>query len=166
MRATTCLTLLAAGAIATFAVHLPAWPVNIQLAGLIVMVTGILGYFVPARPSEWMRRRIIVHGDLHGTGPAGPDDAEDDDERYASYLWQDPAVLAAQVLSDIEAAAGRRTAGPPRPQPGHWRPGGQPSGPRRSGARLAGPRPPEVALASRRLRSVKPPEDDRQAGTG
>jgi len=69
MRATTCLTLLAAGAIAAFAVHLPTFPVNMQVAGLILMATGIVGFFVPARPSEWvapewMRRRILVHGDL------------------------------------------------------------------------------------------------------
>jgi len=71
MRATTCLGLLAAGAIATFAVHLPDWPVNMQMAGLILMATGIAGFFVPARPSKWMRRRIIVHGQLRAGDPAG-----------------------------------------------------------------------------------------------
>ncbi|HBW20876.1 MAG TPA: hypothetical protein DEH11_18645, partial [Actinobacteria bacterium] len=119
MRATTCLTLLAAGAIAAFAVHLPTFPVNMQVAGLILMATGIVGFFVPARPSEWvapewMRRRILVHGDLHGDlnggDPAGQDGLDDDDKRYPSYLWQDPAVLAAQVLGDIEAAAAARRA--------------------------------------------------------
>jgi hypothetical protein len=60
MRTASCLTLIAIGAILTFAVSgSPGW-LNIQVAGVVIMVTWIAGLFI-RRPSQgWLRRRTVL----------------------------------------------------------------------------------------------------------
>jgi hypothetical protein len=60
MRTASCLTLIAIGAILTFAVSgSPGW-LNIQVAGVVIMATGIAGLFI-RRPSQgWLRRRTVL----------------------------------------------------------------------------------------------------------
>ena len=76
MKTATGLALLAVGAILTFAVKAAIPGVNLQVAGLIIMLTGAAGLFVPARAPGWLRRRIVLRG------PHGPVVEEAGDDRY------------------------------------------------------------------------------------
>jgi hypothetical protein len=94
MRTATGLVILAAGAILTFAVsaHVPG--INLRIAGVIIMLTGIAELITPARAAHWLRR--------HGQAGGAPDEVavlESEDAVYPAYLLQDPAVLAAEVLN-------------------------------------------------------------------
>jgi hypothetical protein len=60
MRTATCLTLLAVGAILTFAVTGHPRFINVQVAGLVVMATGAAGLLMPRGGSGWLHRRIVV----------------------------------------------------------------------------------------------------------
>jgi hypothetical protein len=121
MRTATGLALLAAGAILTFAVSARVPGINLQLAGLILMATGIAGMIVPSRASAWLWDRMVHHGDgPRDTGASGDSRAlvlqepeEADDFLYPAYLLQDPAVLAAEVLNSASEA--RAAAGGARP---------------------------------------------------
>jgi hypothetical protein len=60
MRTATGLTLVAIGAILAFAVRTSPSFLNLQIAGWVIMLTGVAGMFIPRRGSGWLRRRIIV----------------------------------------------------------------------------------------------------------
>jgi hypothetical protein len=60
MRTATGLTLVAIGAILAFAVRTSPSFLNLQVAGWVIMLTGVAGVFIPRRGSGWLRRRIIV----------------------------------------------------------------------------------------------------------
>jgi hypothetical protein len=99
MRTATGLALLAVGAILTFAVNAAIPGVNLQVAGLIIMLTGVAGLFVPARASGWLRRRIVLRG------PNGPVVEEVRDHACPADVMRDPATLAGRILRDARAAA-------------------------------------------------------------
>jgi hypothetical protein len=98
MRSAAGLALLAAGAILTFAVSAQVPGINLRLAGVIVLVTGIVTLVTPTQVTAWLQRRSAPPADQ-----AGPDEAV-----YPAYLLQDPAVLAAEVLSNARAGRGLR----------------------------------------------------------
>lgn len=61
------LTLIAVGAIFTFAITTsPSW-LNLQIVGVILMATGAAGLFMPRKAQGWLRRRMVVR-----RGPRGP----------------------------------------------------------------------------------------------
>ena len=99
MKTATGLALVAVGAILTFAVNAAIPGVNLQIVGLIVMLTGVAGLFVPARASGWLRRRIVLRG------PHGPVVEEISDDPYPADVMRDPATLAARILQDAQTAA-------------------------------------------------------------
>lgn len=99
MKTATGLALIALGAILTFAVSARTPGVNLQAVGLIIMVTGLAGLFVPGRATGWLHRRVVLR-----RVPAGPSTAELDDLSQPSYLIQDPAVMASQLLKEAELA--------------------------------------------------------------
>ena len=101
MKTATGLALVAVGAILTFAVNAAIPGVNLQIAGLIVMLTGVAGLFVPARASGWLRRRIVLRG------PHGPVVEEVSDDPYPADVMRDPATLAARILQDAQTRRGR-----------------------------------------------------------
>jgi hypothetical protein len=108
MRTAIGLVILAAGAILTFAVTAQVPGINLRLAGLIIMVTGIAELIAPARAAAWLRRRGLRRGELREP----PADEPEDPAAYPAYLMQDPAVLAAEVLNGARAShpATMRTA--------------------------------------------------------
>src|SRR5258708_7599975 len=68
MRTASCLTLIAIGAIFTFAVTAHPSFLNLQIAGVVIMVTGVAGLLLPRRRQQgWLRRRTILR-----SGPRGP----------------------------------------------------------------------------------------------
>ena len=60
MKTATGLTLVAIGAIFAFAITAhPSW-INLQVAGWVIMLTGIVGMVIPRRGYGWLRRRVTV----------------------------------------------------------------------------------------------------------
>src|ERR1022692_3208468 len=82
------LTLIAIGAIFTFAItSSPSW-LNLQVVGVILMATGIAGIFLPQRTRDRLRRRILVR-----RGPRGPIVSEVD-ETLPPYISLNPGAAA------------------------------------------------------------------------
>ncbi len=99
MKTATGLALVAVGAILTFAVNAAIPEVNLQVAGLIIVLTGAAGLFGPVAAPGWLRRRIVLRG------PRGPAVEEVSGARYPAEVMRDPATLAARILQDARAAA-------------------------------------------------------------
>jgi hypothetical protein len=102
MKLATGLALLAAGAILAFAVSASPPDLNLNVAGWVIMLTGLAGIVVPARAPGWLRRRIVAR-----RRPAGPVADTVDDAAYAAYapyVLRDPAALASAILRDAELA--------------------------------------------------------------
>jgi len=66
MKTATGLTLVAIGAILAFAVNAHPRLLNLQVAGWVIILTGLAWIFVPRRGSGWLRRRVVVR-----RGPRG-----------------------------------------------------------------------------------------------
>ncbi len=87
MRTATGLALIAIGAIFTFAVTAHPSFLNLQIAGVVIMATGIAGLFL-RRPSQgWLRRRTILR-----RGAGGPVIGHVDEKRYPPYVMLNPAA--------------------------------------------------------------------------
>ncbi len=77
MRTASCLALMAVGAIFTFAVTGHPSFLNLQIAGVVIMATGVAGLLLPRRGQQgWLRRRTILR-----RGPRGPVVGEVDETR-------------------------------------------------------------------------------------
>jgi hypothetical protein len=60
MRTATGLALVAIGAILAFAVTSSPSFFNFQIAGWVLILTGVAGLLVPRRGYGWLRRRVVV----------------------------------------------------------------------------------------------------------
>jgi hypothetical protein len=90
MRTARCLTLIAIGAILTFAVSAHPSFLNLQIAGVVIMATGVAGLLLPRRNQPgWLRRRTILRRGLRG-----PVVGEVDETRLPPYVMLNPAAPA------------------------------------------------------------------------
>jgi hypothetical protein len=96
MRTATSLTLIAIGAILAFAVTASPSFLNLQVAGLVIIATGLAGLFIPRRGHGWLRRRVVRR-----PGTRAPLVERIDETRTPSYVMLNPAVLDS-VQSDPE----------------------------------------------------------------
>jgi|SRR5215469_13932189 len=88
MRTASCLTLIAIGAILTFAVTAHPSFLNLQIAGVVIMATGVAGLLLPRRnQTGWMRRRTILR-----RGPRGRVVGEVDETRLPPYVMLNPGA--------------------------------------------------------------------------
>jgi hypothetical protein len=88
MRTASCLTLIAIGAIFTFAVTAHPSFLNLQIAGVVIMVTGAAGFVLPRRNQpSWLRRRTILR-----QGPHGPVVSRVDETRLPPYVMLNPGA--------------------------------------------------------------------------
>jgi hypothetical protein len=60
MRTASGLMLIAVGAILAFAVNAHPSYFNIQVAGWVIMLTGLAGILIPRRGYGWLRRRLVL----------------------------------------------------------------------------------------------------------
>ena len=82
------LTLIAIGAILTFAITTsPNW-LNLQIVGVVLMATGVAALLLPQRAQGWIRRRMVVR-----RGPRGPIVSEVD-ETMPPYIMLNPGASA------------------------------------------------------------------------
>jgi hypothetical protein len=88
MRTASCLTLIAIGAIFTFAVTAHPSFLNLQIAGVVIMATGVAGLLIPRRNQPgWLRRRTVLR-----RGPRGPVVSRVDETRLPPYVMLNPAA--------------------------------------------------------------------------
>jgi len=105
MRTASCLTLLAIGAILTFAVTGHPSFLNLQVAGLVIMATGVAGLFLPGRGNGWLRRRTVLRESTRG-----PVIGQIDETRYPPYITLNRGVTRPRTFLDLPAED--RTAEP------------------------------------------------------
>jgi hypothetical protein len=91
MRTATGLTLIAIGAIFTFAVTASPSFLNLQIAGVVIMATGVAGLFLRKPAQGWLRRRTVLR---RGTG--GPVVGHVDEQRYPPYVMLNPGADGSQ----------------------------------------------------------------------
>ena len=103
MRTASCLTLLAIGAILTFAVTTSPSFLNLQIAGVVIMATGAAGMFLHKPTRGWLRRRVVLRD-----GRRGRVVGQVDETRYPPYVMINPGATAQDAPSpqpgDLTAA--------------------------------------------------------------
>ena len=87
MKKATGLTLIAIGAILTFAVTTSPSFLNLQVAGVVIMATGVAGLFLPKPSQGWLRRRTVLR-----RGARGPVVGAVDEQRYPPYVMLNPGA--------------------------------------------------------------------------
>jgi hypothetical protein len=94
MKTATGLTLLAIGAILTFAVTANTSVFNLHIAGVVFMLTGLAGLLVPRRTYASLSRRLIQRRTR--TGPNGLV-VETEETSYPPYVMTNPGAAAEQA---------------------------------------------------------------------
>jgi hypothetical protein len=90
MRTASSLTLIAIGAIFTFAVTAHPSFLNLQIAGVVIMATGVAGMLLPRRNQQgWLRRRTILR-----RGSRSPIVSEVEETRLPPYVMLNPSASA------------------------------------------------------------------------
>lgn len=90
MRTASSLTLIAIGAIFTFAVTAHPSFLNLQIAGVVIMATGVAGMLLPRRNQQgWLHRRTILR-----RGSRSPIVSEVDETRLPPYVMLNPGASA------------------------------------------------------------------------
>ena len=87
MKTATCLALIAVGAILTFAVTTHPSFLNLQVAGVVIMLTGAAGLFLPKPSQGWLHRRTILR-----RGPRGLAGGHVEETRYPPYVMLNPGA--------------------------------------------------------------------------
>jgi hypothetical protein len=87
MRTATSLALVAIGAIFTFAVTATPSYLNLHIAGVIIMATGVAGLFLRKPGNGWLRRRTILR-----RSAGGPVVGHVDEKRYPPYVMLNPGA--------------------------------------------------------------------------
>jgi hypothetical protein len=104
MKTASALTLLAVGAILTFAITAEPPFINLRVVGVVLMVVAAIGMAIPRRGYGWLRRRMVVR-----RGPTGGV-TRTDETHYPPYIMLNPGTTPEQA----QTGAGG-SAGPPQP---------------------------------------------------
>src|SRR5215472_1288240 len=104
MRTATGLALIAIGAILAFAITASPSFLNLQVAGWILILTGVAGLFVPRRGYGWLRRRVVRRWVPMTGGPrsggagcsAGAPSPTPSGRRPRAPWWRAPSPRAAR----------------------------------------------------------------------
>jgi hypothetical protein len=87
MKIATGLTLIAIGAILTFAVTTSPSFLNLQITGVVLMLVGVAGLFIPRRGYGWLRRQMVVRKTTRGPVVTGVQET-----RYPPYIMLNPGA--------------------------------------------------------------------------
>jgi hypothetical protein len=86
MKTGTGLALIAIGAILAFAVTANTSFLNLNTAGWVLMIIGVLGLAIPRRGYAWVGRRLFVR-----QGRRRPGNRVEEEVIYPSYVDRNPA---------------------------------------------------------------------------
>ena len=103
MRTATGLALVAIGAILAFAVTTSPSFLNLQVAGWILILTGVAGLFVPRRGYGWLRRRVVVRRPRGGAAAANGEPRRFKDGRW----FRQNAIPDPRLPQQVELGRGR-----------------------------------------------------------
>jgi hypothetical protein len=107
MRTATGLALVAIGAILAFAVTAHPSFLNLQVAGWVIMLTGVAGMAIPRRGYGWLRRRVVVRRPPAAPAISGPP--------VSSRLRPRRFVLGQRRWQTEETSPGQTLTGWPAP---------------------------------------------------
>jgi hypothetical protein len=97
MRTATGLALVAIGAILAFAVTTSPSFLNLQVAGWILILTGVAGLVVPRRGYGWLRRRVVVRRPRGEAAAANGEPRRFKDNRwFQRHAIPDPRLPASE----------------------------------------------------------------------
>ena len=99
MRTATGLALVAIGAILAFAVTTSPSFLNLQVAGWILIFTGVAGLLVPRRGYGWLRRRVVVRRPRGGAV-----EANGEPRRFRDTRWFRQNAIPDPRLETTEGA--------------------------------------------------------------
>jgi hypothetical protein len=100
MKTATGLTLVAIGAILAFAVDAHLRVLNLQVVGWVIILTGLVGIFVPRGGYGWLRRRVLIR-----RTPQGRVVREVDETRLPPYLLNPEVPEADEVVARYDGGA-------------------------------------------------------------
>lgn len=103
MKTGTGLALVAIGAILAFAITSQPSFINLQVAGWVLMLSGLAGMFVPRRGYGWLRRRMVFR-----RSPNGRVIRTEESQPYPPYIAINPA---ATTLDDVSTVRPGQRAG-------------------------------------------------------
>ena len=103
MKTATGLTLVAIGAILTFAIKAHPRFLNLEIAGWVIILTGLAGIFVPRSGYGWLRRRVVVR-----TGSRGQIVRSVDETIEPPYVLNPGAPTVEDLISCWRASLGAR----------------------------------------------------------
>jgi hypothetical protein len=98
VKTATGLTLVAIGAILAFAVHAHLRVLNLNVVGWVVILTGLVGIFVPRSGYGWLRRRVLVR-----RTPRGPVVSTVEEDRLPPSLLNPEVPAADEVIARYDA---------------------------------------------------------------
>ncbi len=101
MKTATGLTLVAIGAILAFAVHAHLRVLNLNVVGWVIILTGLVGFFVPRSGYGWLRRRVRVRRNQRGRVVG----ATVDETRLPPYLLNPEVPAAEEVVARYDGGA-------------------------------------------------------------
>jgi hypothetical protein len=87
MKTATGLTLIAIGAILTFALNADTSVFNVHIAGVVIMLTGLAGLLIPRRGYTWVNQRLVKRSTR--TWPNGQV-VETKETSYPPYVVSNP----------------------------------------------------------------------------
>ena len=96
MRTASGLALIAIGAILAFAVTTTTPLVNVHIVGWVLILTGIVGIFMPRRGYGWLRRRMVLK-----PGARGPVVTKMDETHYPRSILRYPDSTPVPDEKDI-----------------------------------------------------------------
>lgn len=112
MKTATALTVAAIGAIFAFAVTAEPSFFNFHAAGWVLMLTGVIGAFLPRRSYGWLRRRLVLN-----TGATRRNELDIRPRRFSRLLVPGGLITETRdvVVADAEdtetAPTGRASTG-------------------------------------------------------
>jgi hypothetical protein len=109
MKTATGLTLIAIGAVLAFAVNGHPWFLNLQIAGWIIMVIGVIGLSIPRSGYGWLRRQVVTR-----RGPDGRQVVSVQQKRTPPYIMLNAAAAAEpEIVSESAPITGVAEPGEP-----------------------------------------------------
>lgn len=95
MKTGSSIALIAIGAILAFAVTTNTSVFNLHVAGVVIILAGLAGLFIPRKSYGWLRKRVIIPPRARVRGGRGSTVVEE--TRLPPYVTRNPGTSRAQA---------------------------------------------------------------------